>query len=86
MRTPKNWEPAIGDIVEILFLDHVEDEHEPYPFLVYGRVAKLSKTAVTVESWANVDKPAPPGDPNAKSFTIIKSTIERLSKLTRARK
>ena len=84
--TPKSWSPAIGDVVEILFLDHVEDEHEPFPFFVYGRIAKITARAITVEAWANVDRPSPPGDPNAKSFTIIKSTIERISKLTRARR
>ena len=84
-RIPSKWSPRQGDLVEIRFLDHVEDDHKPYEFHVYGRVASTDRKSIVVESWASPDGPSEPGDPNAKSFTILRSTILTLQKLRRAK-
>lgn len=71
-----------GDLVEIEFLDHVEDGAEPLRFRVYGRVAVNGRRHFEVLSWAYADRDEGGGDPNEKRFTIVKSAINHVRKLT----
>jgi hypothetical protein len=70
----------IGDIIEIIFLDHVEDGEKPLKFIVYGRIKKIKKDYISVESWAYYDKKLDT-DLNCKLFTILKSCIIKINKL-----
>ena len=72
---PKKTALRKGSVAEIRFLDHVEDDHTPHKCVVYGRVAKVSKTHYVIESWCYPNDVGEPGDPNVKSFTILRSTI-----------
>lgn len=79
MRMPNGLGP--GDIVEIRFLDHVEDGDDAVEFIVWGRVDKLTRAAVKISAWAFADRDAHPDFPdegNTKTFTIIKSTIQAI--------
>ena len=85
-KTPNRWMPRKGDVVEIHFLDHVEDSHEPLLFYLYGRLIKVDKKYVVVESWAFPKVGgAEEGSENVKTFTIVCSTIEQLIKLIPAK-
>lgn len=73
----KKPQPKAGDVVRIRFMDHVEDGDEVEEFFVYGRVAKVSKQAYTVDSWAWVD-PDGDRDGNIKAFTILRAVIKEV--------
>jgi hypothetical protein len=73
-----------GDLVEVRFLDHVEDGEDPIEFLVWGRVRRTSRVAYAVESWAYADPledEADHGIENRKVFTIVKSAIKAIRPL-----
>jgi hypothetical protein len=73
--------PKVGDIVEVEFLDHVEDASEPYLFKVWGRIDKINKDSYSILSWAHA-APGDGSDPhNEKRFTIVTSTIKKLTHL-----
>lgn len=70
----------IGDEVRIDFIDHVEGTDEVERYLVYGRVAKVTRESYTVDSWAMKD-PSRDRDAdrdNITTFTIIRGTIKGL--------
>lgn len=75
---------AKGDEVCIEFLDHSEDGNEALPFKVYGEVEKVTRTAITVVSWAymnELDKLLNDNPSNEKRFCIVKKAITRVRKL-----
>ena len=74
-----------GQIVEVTFLDHVEGGGVPLEFIVFGRVLSIDKTSLTVASWTYPSARAKqsPGDPNIRSFTILRSTVKSLHRLVR---
>lgn len=76
--------PRKGDIMQVTFLDHVEDSerNEPFAFTVWGRVHSVDKKSITVASWDYADAGHTEGKEsdqvNRKRFTILKSTITSL--------
>lgn len=77
----------VGDLAEIVFLDHVEDGIDPIEFEVIGRVSNITKRAVTVRCWnyrLAVDA-ATHNDHNVKSFTIVKKAMSSISILKPSR-
>lgn len=70
-------------IVAIRFDDHVEDSDEVYEFIAYGRVAKVTRKAITVDSWAMTDPESNRDDDreNIKSFTILRRVINSIDVL-----
>ena len=75
-----------GDLVQVTFLDHVEDsdKDQHFTFVVWGRVRSVTKSAITVECWAYPDPAHTEGDDdrfNVKRFTILKAVITDLVKL-----
>jgi len=70
----------LGDIVEVRFLDHVEDGEEEMKFIVWGRVDRVTKRSLRIVSWAHADPcSAPPCEPGTeKTFTIVRSAITKL--------
>ncbi len=69
-----------GLIVEVEFLDHVEDGSEPISFTVYGRVRQVHRKYVVIEGWAYTDHKIP-CDSNVKFWTLLRSTIVNWWKL-----
>ena len=62
-----------SDLVELRFLDHVEDDEKPIEFLLYGRVCRCNKQDVTVQCWCYPDSYT--NDHNVKMFTILRSCV-----------
>jgi len=85
MRMPAGLK--VGSIVELTFLDHVEDGPEPIEFTVWGRVSGTTKRSLSVECWGYSNKvdEASHGSHNIKSFTIVKSAVTAVSLLKKAR-
>lgn len=65
-----------GDECRIVFDDHVEDSDTPLRFIVWGRVRKVGRSSITVDSWA-FENPDDENntDHNVKRFTIVKRAI-----------
>lgn len=62
-----------GKIYRIEFLDHVQDGSKPIKFEVFGRVAKITKTSVTLLTWGYTKRLT--RDENTNYFTIVRSAI-----------
>jgi len=65
-----------GSIVEVHFLDHVENGDKPYEFVVYGRVAHVDRRSITVECWTYSDT-RERDKSNVTKYVILKSAITR---------
>jgi hypothetical protein len=70
--------PKVGDVVEIVFLDHVEDGGDPYSFAVWGRIDKIGRQHYEILSWAHTQKGESTLWQNEKRFTIVRSAITKL--------
>lgn len=75
---------AVGDIVRLAFLDHMEDADGAAEFEVFGRVALFDEHSITVDSWGHLD-PDAERDGNIKSFSIVKRAIFEVDVLVPAR-
>ena len=76
--------PAVGDIVHIRFLDHVENGDEPAFFEVFGRIIEAHQKWYRVGSWRyvnDIDRVRDDNKENENSYTIIRSTITYLKVL-----
>ena len=73
--------PVIGDLVQIVFLDHAENSDDALKFEVVGRVHKITKTAYLVRTWGYVKDVDRAGDGNTDNenwYAIVKSAIESI--------
>ena len=68
-----------GNIVAIEFIDHVNGDDNPYHFVVYGRIAKVAKTSISVDSWDYVEDAQL--DENITRHTIVRAAITKITKL-----
>lgn len=75
--------PPVGSTVAIEFLDHVEDGDEPIPFVVFGRLEKVTRHAFTLASWDYLTPPKRPDmdDENVKRWTIVRHSTTRIKQL-----
>jgi len=71
-------DPKVGDIVECLFLDHVEDSTEPLSFAVYGILTALEDSHAVIASWYGQDAESQSEDDNQKYWCIVRSCIQRM--------
>lgn len=71
-----------GMIVEVEFLDHVEDGNEPIAFTAYGRLVDVQRKFIIVESWAYFDTKII-RDSNVKFWVILRSAITQWYQLER---
>lgn len=71
--------PSVGDIVHIVFLDHVEDGDEPIEFEVFGRVIKKDPIFINVGSWLYTQEENCIEDSNIKTWCIVSSTIKTIT-------
>jgi len=67
-----------GQVLAVEFDDHCEDDDEPMRFIVYGRVACVSRRHLVLDSWAHVDPERERDDGNVKRWTIVRSAIVRV--------
>lgn len=74
--------PKVGDIVEVEFLDHVEDGGDPICFKVWGRLCKSARQHVEILSWAYSTADEADVPSNEKRWTIVRAAIKRIIKLT----
>ena len=72
-----------GDVVEIHFLDHVEDGDRALRFIVWGRIDRVYKKSLRIVSWAHENPKDAAGSEHGteKTFTIVKSAITVLNSL-----
>ena len=68
----------------IEFEDHVEGSSPTCRFRVYGEVASVTKTSISVDSWAYADRKQK-HDSNETRFTIVRAAIHRIIHLTERR-
>jgi acyl-CoA hydrolase len=66
-----------GNVVELQFLDHVQDGKDAIEFRVWGEVLDITRTSIRVACWAHVDKSMrdEPEPFNETTFTIVKKAI-----------
>ena len=69
-----------GTIMAVTFDDHVEDGDAPISFTVYGRIANVTRSFVSIDSWVYTDR-SEKHDSNEKRFTILRKTITRAKRL-----
>jgi hypothetical protein len=75
-----------GQFVLIRFVDHAEDG-ELFEFQVCGRVHRVTRQAIEVESWMAVDHQRaghPIDDDNIKWFAIARPAIRSITQLVPA--
>lgn len=78
--------PKPGDIVEVRIIDHAEDTDDVQVYLVYGRVVRVTRRGITLDSWALAD-PLADRDlekHNIKPFALVRKAIESITILRRA--
>lgn len=66
-----------GMLIAIVFDDHVKNGDELMRFITYGQVAKVTRSAVTVDCWHYAD-PKIPRDDNTEKFTIARKAIRQV--------
>jgi hypothetical protein len=71
--------PSPGDVVRVVFLDHVEDSDKPLEFEVFGRILKQNATATTIGSWLFTKEANETEDGNIKTWCIVNSTIQTIN-------
>ncbi len=74
---------TVGDIVEVVFLDHAEGDEE-IRFVVYGRVKEKNRTKIVVDCWTYAED-TNERDDNIHSYTILRSAIKEIYRLVRKR-
>jgi len=66
-----------GNIVAVTFHDHATGG-EHITFTVYGRVASVTRKAITIHSWDYAAETGDSDDENVEAFTIVRSAIVRV--------
>ena len=72
---------STGDVVEVEFLDHVEDGGEPLQFVVWGRLAWIGREHFEILSWAHSEPTEYDQTYNEKRWSIVRSAVKRIKKL-----
>ena len=79
-----------GNVYAVTFLDHCEGAStEPILFTVFGRLVNVAKDSLTFACW-DYANPVPEqktrniSDSNRTTFIIVRSAIQKLTKLVEA--
>ena len=67
-----------GQIVEVEFADHVEDGSKTMAFIVYGRLARVERAAICVDSWCYANRKTK-HDQNCRRWTIVRGAIKKIT-------
>lgn len=73
--------PKIGDLVEVVFLDHAENSKDVLLFEVFGRVMGITSKAFLIRAWGyvrEVDRAGDGNPDNENSYAIVKRAIESI--------
>ena len=73
-----------GMVVAVTFRDHAMNTETPPEFVAYGMISTVTPDTLIVDAWHYADKDVP-RDGNVESFTIMRSAIKRIARLTDAR-
>lgn len=73
-----------GQVLQVTFLDHVQGHGEPLELVAFGRLLRFDRLSLTILSWTQADPSIEqdPADGNNVSFTILRSTVKSLKRLT----
>jgi hypothetical protein len=69
-----------GQIVKVEFWDHAIGANHAIRFVVYGEVAAVTPTTLSIDSWAYADKSAR-HDGNETRYTIVRKAITSITQL-----
>ena len=69
-----------GSIMAVYFLDHMEDGDAPEEFVVFGRIATVTRDYIKVRSW-DYKQAGMPDDGNIKRWTILRKAIVKAKRL-----
>ena len=72
-----------GMVVAVTFNDHAMNTDKPPEFVAYGMISTVTPSTLIVDAWHYSDKEAARDD-NVESFTIMRSAIKRVVRLTAA--
>lgn len=64
---------AKGMLVAITFDDHAKGTDKPLRFVVYGRVAIITRASVTVDCWHEAGSDV--RDDNTEKYTVVRKAI-----------
>ena len=73
-----------GMVVAVTFRDHAMNTETLPEFVAYGMISTVTPDTLIVDAWHYADKDVP-HDGNVESFTIMRSAIKRIARLTDAR-
>lgn len=62
-----------GMLVEVRFLDHSQNSEEALEFVVWGRVCKVERKHIVVQTWAHPDNLS--NDNQTEFYDIIRACI-----------
>lgn len=74
-----------GDEARIRFWDHTENSDDPAEYYLYGRVFKVTKSAITLDCWAHIELNCEHRDPKGdeiKTYSILRRCIVEIVKLS----
>jgi len=84
-RHPAKWRPSVDDVVCVRFLDHAMGTDAAIEFLVWGRIAIVTRTTYVVRTWDYVNAAVPDHNPdNVERFSIVRKAILEMWKLESA--
>ena len=64
-----------GDIVEVCFLDHCQNAKEPLEFVAWGRVVRINKKSIALQTWGHPDNLE--CDTQTEGYCLIKSCFTK---------
>lgn len=70
-----------GWLVAVEFSDHVDGGSKPERFVVYGRVAKITRREICIDSWDYRDTKRPFDRQNETRYTIIRAAVHKITRL-----
>ncbi len=70
-----------GQLVAVDFADHAERCSTPVKFTVYGRVAGITRTAISIDCWEYKNRKTPYNSDNVTRYTIVRSAIQKITRL-----
>lgn len=79
--------PRLNSIVEVMFLDHVANDVNVAPVVVYGQLIRKGKESITVETWCHPDPATRDqfSEADSAKFSIVKSAIREIYQLKRVK-
>lgn len=77
--------PLIGDVVEVVFLDHAEGPTSEL-FRVFGRLAAKTRSTYLIDCWEPADAQRDDANGfNRHQYSIVRSTVKELYVLRRSK-